>query len=148
MFLLCQNWQGESEALRIHHIGFVVDSIERAGKSFAESLSLIWDQKVFFDPLQKVSVSFMKSSDQAQPEIELIEPSGEDSPVRSFLAKGGGLHHLCYEVQCLETQLELSCSQGGKLVRPPMPAVAFDGRRIAWFYSKERLLIEFLESGK
>ena len=124
----------------------MVDSIERTGKSFAESLALTWDQKLFFDPLQKVTVTFMKSTHQAEPQIELVEPVEEDSPVRSFLLKGGGLHHLCYEVPSLETQLELSCSQGGKLVRPPMPAVAFDGRRIAWVYGKEKLLIEFLEA--
>lgn len=90
----------------------------------------------------------MSSANRADPQIELIEPAGEDSPVRSFLSKGGGLHHLCYEVRNLEAQLELSRSQGGKLVRAPMPAVAFDGRRIAWVYAKEKLLIEFLESVK
>lgn len=131
--------------MRMHHIGFVVDSIERAGKSFAESLNLTWNGRVFLDPLQKVNVTFMNSAEPGEPQIELIEPVAEDSPVRSFLAKGGGLHHVCYEVQGLENQLRLSCSQGGKLVRPAMPAVAFGGRRIAWIYSKERLLIEFLE---
>lgn len=125
-----------------------MDSIERTGKGFAESLALSWDQHVFRDPLQKASVTFMSSANSADPQIELIEPAGEDSPVRSFLSKGGGLHHLCYEVRDLEAQLELSRSQGGKLVRPPMPAVAFDGRRIAWVYGKEKLLIEFLESVK
>lgn len=100
------------------------------------------------DPLQKVSVTFMTPATAAEPQIELIEPCGEDSPVRSFLSKGGGLHHLCYEVPSLEAQLELSRSQGAKLVRMPMPAVAFGGRRIAWVYSKEKLLIEFLENGK
>lgn len=132
--------------MRLHHIGFVVDSIDQVGKSFAESLGLIWNRKVFLDPLQKVNVSFMNSAEYGQPQIELVAPVGEDSPVRSFLAKGGGLHHLCYEVPQLESQLEMSRSQGGKLVRPPMPAVAFDGRRIAWIYSRERLLVEFLEA--
>jgi methylmalonyl-CoA/ethylmalonyl-CoA epimerase len=131
----------------MHHIGFVVGSIELTAKHFAESLCLTWNQKVFHDPLQKVNLTFMESLDAAGPQIELVQPVGEDSPVRSFLLKGGGLHHLCYEVPSLETQLDLSCSQGGKLVRPPMPAVAFDGRRIAWIYSRERLLIEFLEAG-
>lgn len=112
----------------------------------AQSLVLTWNEKVFFDPLQKVNVTFMDSAEPCQPQIELVAPVGEDSPVRSFLARGGGLHHLCYEVQHLESQLEVSCSQGGKLVRPPTPAVAFDGRRIAWIYSKERLLIEYLEA--
>lgn len=88
----------------------------------------------------------MNSFGSGQPQIELVAPAGEDSPVRSFLSKGGGLHHLCYEVTQLESHLEMSRSQGGKLVRPPMPAVAFGGRKIAWIYSKERLLVEFLEA--
>jgi methylmalonyl-CoA/ethylmalonyl-CoA epimerase len=125
-----------------------VDSIARTGKSFADSLALTWNEKVFFDPLQEVSVTFMQSSVQGEPQIELIEPRGEDSPVRGFLARGGGLHHLCYEVPSLEAQLDVSRSRGGKLVRSPLPAVAFEGRRIAWVYGKERLLVEFLESEK
>jgi methylmalonyl-CoA/ethylmalonyl-CoA epimerase len=145
---MARRWGEELKTLRLHHIGFVIDSIERSGNRFAQSLGLSWNQKVFFDSLQRVNVTFMNSADHTDPQIELVEPCGEDSPVRPFLLKGGGLHHLCYEVQSLETQLETSRSQGGKLVRPPMPAVAFDGRRIAWIYSKERLLIEFLESDK
>ncbi|MBX5212158.1 methylmalonyl-CoA epimerase [Rhizobium sp. NZLR11] len=32
--------------------------------------------------------------------IELLYPLGEDSPIRSFLAKNpsGGIHHICFEV--------------------------------------------------
>jgi methylmalonyl-CoA/ethylmalonyl-CoA epimerase len=55
------------------------------------------------------------------------------------------LHHLCYEVKSLEDQLAFSRSEGAIVTRPPMPAVAFSGRRIAWVYTKNKLLIEFLE---
>jgi len=67
------------------------------------------------------------------------------SPVIPFLKRGGGLHHLCYEIDGLEDQLVLSRAQGGLVVRPPLPAVAFGGRRIAWVYTKNRLLLEYLE---
>jgi methylmalonyl-CoA/ethylmalonyl-CoA epimerase len=78
--------------------------------------------------------------------LELVEPAGEDSPVLGFLKRGGGLHHLCYEVSHLEQQLELSQSMGGRIVRPPLPASVFEGRRIAWVFTKDRLLLELLES--
>jgi methylmalonyl-CoA/ethylmalonyl-CoA epimerase len=65
--------------------------------------------------------------------------------VLAFLKRGGGLHHLCYEVDQLDAQLERSRASGGLIVRLPIPAVAFGGRRIAWFYTKEKLLIEYLE---
>jgi hypothetical protein len=34
------------------------------------------------------------------------------------------------------------------MIRRPQPAVAFGGRRIAWFVSREKLLIEFLEGSR
>jgi methylmalonyl-CoA/ethylmalonyl-CoA epimerase len=65
-----------------------------------------------------------------------------------FLKRGGGLHHLCYEIDDLEDQLALSRAQGGLVVRQPLPAVAFEGRRIAWVYTRNKLLVEYLERAK
>ncbi|MFZ0211477.1 MAG: VOC family protein [Candidatus Acidiferrales bacterium] len=131
---------------RLHHIGFVVASIPEVAKGFAASLSGTWDERIFADPLQRVRVTFLKGPGSAEALVELIEPDGPDSPILSFLKKGGGLHHLCYEVKSLENQLDFMRSIGGKIVRAPLPAVAFNGRRIAWVYTKYRLLLEFLET--
>jgi methylmalonyl-CoA/ethylmalonyl-CoA epimerase len=49
-------------------------------------------------------------------------------------------------VKSLDRQLEDSKGMGGVIVRPPLPAVAFEDRRIAWVFTRERLLVEFLES--
>jgi methylmalonyl-CoA/ethylmalonyl-CoA epimerase len=78
--------------------------------------------------------------------IELVEPAGPESPVSRILKRGGGLHHLCYEVENLESHLEFCRSVGMTIMRKPVPAVAFGGRRIAWVLAKRRLLIEYLES--
>jgi methylmalonyl-CoA/ethylmalonyl-CoA epimerase len=128
-----------------HHVGFVVASIQISVKGFAESLEADWDGVITHDPNQVVRVTFLRSKSAADPLFELIEPAGEKSPVIPFLKKGGGLHHLCYEVRDLEKQLELIRSQGGLITRPPMPAAAFGGRRIAWVYTRNKLLIEYLE---
>lgn len=130
---------------RMHHVGFVVGSVSQSAKGFAESIGGTWDERIFADPLQAVRVTFVRGAFPADPLVELIEPASEESPVLGFLKKGGGLHHLCYEVRSLQEQLDFSRSAGGKVVRPPLPAVAFDGRRIAWVYTKYRLLVEFLE---
>ena len=80
-------------------------------------------------------------------QIELVEPASDDSPVTKFLReRGGGLHHLCYEVQDLEQALAAFKSRGAVLAKRPLPAVAFDGRRIAWIVTTEKLLIELLEA--
>lgn len=128
-----------------HHIGFVVASIRDSVQGFRNSLQANWDGVITHDPNQVVRVSFLRSKSDADPLFELIEPAGENSPIVPFLKRGGGLHHLCYEVPDLEEQLRLSRSQGGLLTRAPMPAEAFGGRRIAWVYTKNKLLIEYLE---
>lgn len=132
--------------IRLHHIGYVVASIEECAESFARSLGATWDGRIVFDPLQKVQVTFLQGPDAADPSIELVEPGGLESPVSRFLERGGGLHHLCYEVERMEEHLAFCKSVDTLVIRQPVPAVAFDGRRIAWGITKGRMLVEFLES--
>jgi methylmalonyl-CoA/ethylmalonyl-CoA epimerase len=128
-----------------HHLGFVVASIANSAQSFASMLQADWDEQVFHDPNQGVRVTFLASRCLGDPLWELVEPADEQSPVYSFAAKGGGLHHVCYVVDKLEQALADSRSLGALITRQPMPAVAFGGRHIAWIYTRDRLLIEYLE---
>lgn len=137
---------GEQEHRKLHHIGFVLKSIADSAQDFTRSLSCTWDGSVTFDPLQKVRVAFLRPERNGEPSIELVEPAGEDSPVKAFLERGNGLHHLCYEVGNLESELRRARNCGGLTVRPPLPAAAFGGRRIAWVYTKARVLLEYLET--
>jgi hypothetical protein len=36
-------------------------------------------------------------------------------------------------------------ARGALIMRRPKPAVAFEGRRIAWMLTREKLLVELLE---
>ena len=74
-----------------------------------------------------------------------MEPAGDTSPLHRFLNRGGGLHHICYEVDSLDDQLCESRAEKCLVVKNPLPAVAFGGRRIAWVYTPEKLLVEYLE---
>ena len=131
--------------VKLHHIGFVLASIEESAESFARSLGAKWDGKIIFDPLQKVRVTFFEGAHAGDALIELVEPASADSPVTKFLERAGGLHHLCYEVDGLEAHLQFCKSVGTIIIRQPVPAVAFGGRRIAWALTKKRLLVEYLE---
>ena len=132
-------------ARRLHHIGFVVPEIVSALEGFACSLGASRSGRIFEDPVQKVKVAFLTTG-PGEPQIELVEPLGGDSPVWKFLNKGGGLHHFCYETGDLEGELRLMQSRKAMLLKKPQPAVAFGGRRIAWMLTRENLLLEFLEA--
>jgi len=99
------------------------------------------------DPLQKVTVLFLAKTARDVAEIELIAPLGADSPIQSMLAKsGGGAYHLCFETSELEGALEHARKNGCIVVAAPAPAVAFEGRRIAWIYTRSRQLFELVEA--
>jgi len=132
--------------VKLHHVGFVLDSIEENAEFMAASLGATWDGEIIFDPIQNVRVTFLKGSFANETMIELVEPKGPKSPVARTLARGGGLHHLCYEVEDLDSHLNFCRNTGLIVMRKPVPAVAFGGRRIAWVLAKKRLLIEYLES--
>ena len=63
----------------------------------------------------------------------------------NFLNKGGGLHHLCFEVDDLAEQLRQAQQEGSIVVRKPFPAAAFNNRQIGWVYTPDKLLVEYLE---
>jgi methylmalonyl-CoA/ethylmalonyl-CoA epimerase len=128
-----------------HHVGYVVKSIAEIGEEFARSLGTEWSREIIHDPLQEARVTFMLWGNPQGPSFELVEPAGDKSPLHRFLAKGGGLHHVCYEVDSLETQLQQSRNAGCLVVKQPLPAVAFGGRKIAWVYTPQKLLVEYLE---
>jgi methylmalonyl-CoA/ethylmalonyl-CoA epimerase len=132
--------------VRLHHIGYVVSSIQESSQTFSVALGATWTGDIIFDPIQKVRVSFFQSQNKSDPLIELVEPGEPKSPVTRFLERGGGMHHLCYEVSDLEAHLRLCKPLGIVTIRRPVSAVAFDGRRIAWAVAKKGPLLEFLES--
>lgn len=132
--------------LRLHHVGYVVASIDHTVASFAKSVNGSWNGSVFHDPIQRVRVTFINTPGTGV-QIELVEPADDASPVRAFLGNGGGLHHLCYEVHDCERTLRLIRERDGMVVRRAKPAVAFGGRRIAWAITAEKLLVELVETG-
>ena len=119
---------------RFHHVGLAVRSIPGA-EPRAESV---------VDPIQRVAVTFLELNGLT---VELIEPHGEGSPIDRSLRNGTKLLHLCYEVPDLDVALERCREFGLHRLGEPVPATAFDGRRIVWVYCAQYGLFELLESG-
>jgi methylmalonyl-CoA/ethylmalonyl-CoA epimerase len=137
----------ENLNFKLMHVGVAVSTLEPT----TELLSALFGYKVisgpFDDPIQKVTVNFLAKSAEDVAEIELIAPLAQDSPIRSMLAKdGGGAYHLCFETSDIDAALAHAKNNGCIVVSPPVPAVAFQGRRIAWIYTRSRQLFELVEA--
>jgi methylmalonyl-CoA/ethylmalonyl-CoA epimerase len=130
---------------RVHHIGYVTASIANSADDYTKATGLAWDGRIIHDPLQMVSVAFLGSGDGGSAMVELVEPASHRAPVSQFLKAGGGLHHVCLEVSDLPAHIGASQAAGCTLVRVPLPAVAFGGRKISWITTLHGQLIELLQ---
>ncbi len=129
--------------MNLHHIGIVVDSVERHQLRYAKYLGLTPLGPAVMDPIQRVRIQFL--SDGRGTPLELIEPVGENSTVSRFLAKGGGLHHVCYEVDDIDATLVSAERERAICVCRPVPAVALELRRVCFVVYPDLGLVEFLE---
>ena len=136
----------EGLRFKLLHVGVAVAEIDAATRMFG---TLFGSQVVsgpFDDPIQKVTVNFLQQAESDAAEVELIAPLTDDAPIRSMLNKtGGGAYHLCFETNDIERALAHLRAQKCLVVSAPAPAVAFEGRRIAWLYTPSRLLVELVE---
>jgi methylmalonyl-CoA/ethylmalonyl-CoA epimerase len=117
----------EETGMRLHHIGIVVPKIQ---DSIGELTKYLKFKPISLPTLigsQKVNVCFLKVG---QSYIELIEPASDDSPVTNFLSKGGGFHHLCFEVKDIHKQVEILEKKGARVVVKPV--TGFENRLIAF----------------
>jgi methylmalonyl-CoA/ethylmalonyl-CoA epimerase len=141
---------------RLDHIGLVVENIDR----FAQLLKTVGFEEFtdpIADPTQMVSASFVNTGNADDVYIELLEPTHEKSPILNFLKKGGGLHHLCFEVADIERTTEELLAKGFTMVCAPVECSAYDVNlkrdcegitRIAFFIVSRRFLIELIEKGR
>lgn len=136
----------ESFGFRLRHVGVAVPKLDAAAITLKKLFGYEVTSGPFDDPIQRVSVSFLKQAGDDAAEIELIAPLTEDAPIRAMLAKDIGAYHFCFETSDLDGALVHAKNQGCVVVSGPSPAVAFGGRRIAWLYAPTRQLFELVES--
>src|SRR5205085_667988 len=81
---------------RLNHVAIVVPDLAGAAALYRDALGAQVSPPHPL-PAHGVTVVFVELPNS---KIELLEPLGPDSPVRSFLDKNpaGGIHHVCYEV--------------------------------------------------
>lgn len=95
---------------------------------------------------QKVRVVFLEKGNSLP--IKLIEPTAKDSSIYAYAKKGGGLHHLCFKCDELNSELKRCKELGLRILTPPQPGEAFENEHIAFVYAKQGLNIELIDTDK
>lgn len=98
---------------KIHHVGIVVNSADEALKFYRDALGLdVTADRVIED--QGVRGVLLQIGNS---EIELLEPTRDDTGVAKFLAsKGEGMHHICFESDDVEAELEAAKAKGIEVI--------------------------------
>jgi|SRR5579884_3610457 len=132
--------------LQLHHIGIVVPEIEPRRQFYVDVLGYQEQTAIIHDPVQTAYVQFFSMPNGGH-YLELVAPDSEVSKLANASRKGQPLSHLCYSCDNIEAAIHHLNKSGCFTLQEPVPATAFDGRRIAWLMSKTGLLMELVERG-
>jgi methylmalonyl-CoA/ethylmalonyl-CoA epimerase len=127
---------------KINHIAVVVEDID-SSLAFWEGALGIKLGKVEAVPAQKAKVAFLPVGDG---EVELVQPTDPDSGTAKFLNDcGGGMHHLCLEVDDIARMLAQLKEKGIRLINEA--PLEMEGRKIAFIHPKSAsgVLVELYE---
>ena len=116
--------------MKISHLGIATKGIDEALKFWQDALGL---ENVHTETVedQKVRVAMLPLGET---NIELLEPTSEDSPIQKFLEKrGDGIHHIAVEVENIEESLAKLKAEGMRLI-DEQPRLGAEGCLVAFVH--------------
>ncbi|MEM6582258.1 MAG: methylmalonyl-CoA epimerase [Pseudomonadota bacterium] len=138
---------------RMNHVGVATNSIEESIAYYRDIMGATQIHEPFDMPAQGVKVCFVDTPGEngtAGTQVELIEPLGEDSPIRSFLKNNplGGQHHICFEVPDIHEAKAWFEGKGKRVLGEPR--IGAHGTPIFFVHPKDMngMLTEIMETPK
>ena len=128
---------------RIDHIAVLVDDLEKTLAFWRDGLGLEL-AGVEDVPAEKSMVAFLPVGGS---EVELVQPTTDDSGLARYLEKRGpGMHHVCLEVDDIKAMLRGLKEQGVQLINET-PVVGPGGKRYAFIHPKSAngVMVELYE---
>lgn len=120
---------------RFNHVAIAVPDLEAATAKYRDVLGA----KVSApqdEPEHGVTVVFIELPNT---KVELLHPLGEKSPIQAFLDKnpGGGIHHVCYEVDDIYEARDRLQSQGARVLGSGDPKIGAHGNPVLFLHPKD-----------
>ena len=128
----------------IDHIGVAVASNEQGIAGWERLFGYKQASPIVDNSRQKVRVVFLNKDGSVR--VKLVEPSAPESPIASFVRRGGALHHLCFRCKDLDGALLLMKQAGARILVNPQPGEAFCGHNIAFCLAPGNLNIEVIDT--
>lgn len=120
---------------RLNHVAIAVPDLAKASALYRETLGAKVS-KPQAEPAHGVTVVFVEL---ANTKIELLEPLGENSPIKGFLDKNpsGGIHHVCYEVPDIGAAASHLKAKGARILGDGNPKIGAHGKPVLFLHPKD-----------
>ena len=120
---------------RLNHVAIVVPHL-RAGIAVYRDLLGAAVSEPRAQPDHGVTVVFVELPNT---QVELLEPLGDNSPVRGFLERNpaGGIHHLCYEVADIIAARDRLIAAGARVLGSGEPKLGAHGKPVLFLHPKD-----------
>lgn len=127
---------------RLNHVAIAVPDLENASRQYSVLGARVSDPEDL--PEHGVTVVFVTF---ANTKIELLHPLGQNSPIAGFLAKNprGGIHHLCFEVEDIESASTKVKEIGARILGDGRPKLGAHGKPVVFVHPGDfqGTLVEF-----
>lgn len=120
---------------RLNHVAIAVPDLAAATARYRDTLGAKVNPPQD-EPDHGVTVVFIELPNT---KIELLYPLGEDSPIRSFLAKNpsGGMHHMCFEVDDILAARDKLKVEGARVLGTGEPKIGAHGKPVLFLHPKD-----------
>ena len=120
---------------RINHIAIAVPDVVAAARQWETTLGAKVSAPQTL-PEHGVRIVFVVAPNG---KVELIEPFGEASPIAGFLARNenGGMHHICYEVDDIESASQSLQAAGARLLGDGTAKTGAHGNPVLFLHPKD-----------
>lgn len=128
---------------KIDHIGVAVKSIDKSLNFYSEKLEIECSAIEHIET-DNVKVAFLPLGES---EIELLEATGEESPVFKFIEKKGeGIHHIAFRVASIKEEISRLKNLGIVFISEK-PSYGAGGAKIVFIHPKSTggVLVELCE---
>jgi methylmalonyl-CoA/ethylmalonyl-CoA epimerase len=129
----------------VHHLGFAVTDLDEAVSTYGRLFGATLEHRDAVGD-QGVEAASVLVGDSR---VELLTPTGDDTPVGRFLAnRGPGMHHVAYEVADVATELARLADAGVQLI-DEAPRHGLFGLEVAFVHpdSVHGVLTEVVSAG-
>lgn len=131
------------QVLRIDHVAVLVDDLDKTLAFWRDALGMQLSH-VEEVPAEKSRVAFLPL---AGSEVELVQPTTDDSGLVRYLEKRGpGMHHICLQVDDLQGMLRQLKAAGVQLINET-PVMGSGGKQYAFIHPKSAngVMVELYE---